>query len=315
MASVAVSKVGDIKLVLGSTVPDGYLALSEGDLLSRTKYSELWAWAQANARVISDSAWNSENSANGSCGAFSTGDGSTTFRLPKIQSILKAAGRSVASTFNKAVYNNKHYHGMGPMVNNNGSWGRLSYATSSYPSGTKGWYWNGKGGHSTYETPPNEGNIVTSLNMGDSNTSVPVPASINLLMCIRYTTEYQETAVGVSAAAAYVAVNNLTDALNDKYASYLTASVLDDIGWQLYDSGELEQWGRTQPGVGKGKIVFPVAFNTAPHNITLTVIDPKSECSSLVTRVTELTATYAMYNIDGNFSSDAYVMWWAHGKN
>lgn len=315
MASVAVGKVGDLKLVLGNVVPAGFLSLGEGTVLNRTNYSELWSWAQANGRVISDSAWNSEVNANGSCGAFSTGDGSTTFRLPKLQTLLKAAARSAVSTFNKAVYNSTHYHGMGPMVNNNGNWGRLSYTGAKYPSGAKGWYWNGKGGHSTYENPPYDGSIITSLNIGDSNSDVPVPASINLMLCIRYTTEYQETAVGVSVAAAYAAVNNMADVLNSSTASYLVASMLDKTGWQLYDTGEIEQWGTTDPGVSAGEIHFPVCMTTTPHSIKLTVVDPKNKCVNAYPRIVDVKDAYAVYAIDGTFDADAYLMWHAHGKN
>ena len=315
MASVAVGKVGDLKLVLGNVVPAGFLSLGEGTSLKRADYSELWAWAQANVRVISESNWNSEVNTNGSCGAFSTGDGSTTFRLPKIQTLLKAAARSVATTFNKAVYNSSHYHGMGPMVNNNGSWGRLSYTGAKYPSGAKGWYWNGKGGHSTYEEPPYDGSIITSLNIGDDSTAVPTPASINMMLCIRYTTEYQETAVGVSVAAAYAAVNNLTDVLNASTASYLVASLLDTTGWQLYDTGELEQWGVTVPGVASGEIRFPICMGSNPHSIKLTVVDPNNKSTNARPRLVDIKDAYATYVVDGTFDADAYIMWYAHGKN
>lgn len=315
MTSVAVSKVGDLRLVLGNVVPAGFLDLGEGSLLNRTTYAELWEWAQDNARVISESAWQSEVSTNGSCGAFSTGNGSTTFRLPKIQTLLKAAAKSAASTFNKAVYNSKHYHGMGPMWDNNGKWGRLAYSTSSYPSGATGYFWNGKGGHSYYDTPPTDGSIITSLNMGDNSSEVPVPASINLLLCIRYTTEYQDVAVGVSTAAAYTAVSNITDVLNSSTASYLVSSNLAETGWQLYDSGELEQWGVTQPGETSGSIVFPLAFNVVPHNVKLTVVDPSSNSSGVSAKIINIGETEASFEIEGAFASDAYLMWYCHGKN
>lgn len=315
MASVAVGKVGDLKLILGNVIPVGFLSLGEGTLLNRTEYAALWTWAQANARVISESAWQSELTANGSCGAFSTGNGSTTFRLPKIQTLMKAAAKSAASTFNKAVYNNKHYHGMGPMWNNNGKWGKLAYSTSSYPSGATGYYWNGKGGHSTYDTPPNDGSIITSLNMGDSDTAVPVPASVNMVLCIRYTEEYQETAVAISTAAAYAAVSNMTDVLNEAQASYLTASNLSTTGWQLYESGELEQWGTTEPGVSKGAIVFPIAFNEVPYTVNLTIVDPLNASKNVQARITKITDTMAEYVIEGELASDAYLMWYCHGKN
>lgn len=48
-----------------------------GALLSRTAYANLWAYAQASGNIVDDTTWNS-----GAYGSFSTGDGSTTFRIP-----------------------------------------------------------------------------------------------------------------------------------------------------------------------------------------------------------------------------------------
>jgi hypothetical protein len=63
-----------------------------GQLLSRTAYARLWAWVQASGTtIVSDSAWNNTATYNGvtyqaNQGYFSQGDGSTTFRVPKLWS-------------------------------------------------------------------------------------------------------------------------------------------------------------------------------------------------------------------------------------
>lgn len=62
--------------VIGSVAPAGFVKLN-GALLSRSAYSDLWAYAQACGAFVSEAAWASANQ-----GCFSTGDGSTTFRLP-----------------------------------------------------------------------------------------------------------------------------------------------------------------------------------------------------------------------------------------
>lgn len=55
--------------------PAGYLAAA-GQLVSRTTYSALWAFAQASGNIsVDDASWQ--------VGQFSPGDGSSTFRLPQ----------------------------------------------------------------------------------------------------------------------------------------------------------------------------------------------------------------------------------------
>jgi hypothetical protein len=59
---------------------NGYLGM-DGTLVSRSgAYAALWAWAQAQGIVVPDATWSA-----GYRGLFSSGNGSTTFRLPKVQ--------------------------------------------------------------------------------------------------------------------------------------------------------------------------------------------------------------------------------------
>ncbi len=64
----------------GTTPPAGWV-IENGALLSRAVYPGLWAFAQSSGMLISDTAW-SGTPANRS--KFSSGDGSTTFRLPDL---------------------------------------------------------------------------------------------------------------------------------------------------------------------------------------------------------------------------------------
>lgn len=77
-------ELGSIKPWLAKTAPAGWLALDTGALVSRATYADLWTWVQANAPLITDSAWTVLAGTQNSVGSFSQGDGSTTFRLPKI---------------------------------------------------------------------------------------------------------------------------------------------------------------------------------------------------------------------------------------
>jgi len=61
----------------GASLPTGFL-ITNGALVSRTTYAALYAFAVASGNIVSDATW-----LGGQYGAFSSGDGSTTFRLPQ----------------------------------------------------------------------------------------------------------------------------------------------------------------------------------------------------------------------------------------
>ena len=86
-------EVGSIREFIKTTAPNGFLIL-DGSLKSRTVYADLWNFASNSGLLISDSAWTA-----GDKGKFSTGDGSTTFRLPDFQTgnrTSRAGGGSLA---------------------------------------------------------------------------------------------------------------------------------------------------------------------------------------------------------------------------
>lgn len=59
------------------TAPTGFL-ITQGQLLARATYPNLYSFAVASGNIISDASWLA-----GQYGSFSSGDGSTTFRLPQ----------------------------------------------------------------------------------------------------------------------------------------------------------------------------------------------------------------------------------------
>lgn len=77
-------QIGSIKGWLTTAAPTGWLALDTGALVSRAVYPQLWAWVQDHAPLITEAAWQAQAAAQSSVGAYSSGDGSTTFRLPRI---------------------------------------------------------------------------------------------------------------------------------------------------------------------------------------------------------------------------------------
>lgn len=79
---------GRVAIFWQPTPPPGWIDI-DGAMLSRTAYPTLWAHVQA-VGAVSDAAW-----LGGAYGQFSSGDGSTTFRLPDIRShFLRPADKS-----------------------------------------------------------------------------------------------------------------------------------------------------------------------------------------------------------------------------
>lgn len=93
--------IGDIKFSFAKVVPNGWLRC-DGNLYQRSEYPDLYQWATDNNYLVSEETWQSTKTANdgGSVGYFSTGDGSTTFRVFNIVDFVRAD----ASASNTGTY-------------------------------------------------------------------------------------------------------------------------------------------------------------------------------------------------------------------
>lgn len=84
------------------TVPTGCL-VCEGQTVSRSEYPELYSYLNTNELLITDTEWNEiADSTYTYCHKFSTGDGTTTFRLPKFASFIELNSNAEAGTFYSA---------------------------------------------------------------------------------------------------------------------------------------------------------------------------------------------------------------------
>ena len=93
--------IGDIKFSFAKVVPNGWLRC-DGNLYQRSEYPDLYQWAVDNNYLVSEETWQSTKTANdgGSVGYFSSGDGSTTFRVFNIVDFVRAD----ASASNTGAY-------------------------------------------------------------------------------------------------------------------------------------------------------------------------------------------------------------------
>ncbi|CAD9217806.1 Phage tail protein [Burkholderia cenocepacia] len=79
LAALSTATVGQIVFEPRTLARAGFLK-ANGSLVNRADYPALWAYAQASGTLVSDDEWRKER-----WGCFSTGDGSTTFRLPELR--------------------------------------------------------------------------------------------------------------------------------------------------------------------------------------------------------------------------------------
>jgi hypothetical protein len=74
--------VGEIKYFVGGAIARSGFLFCDGSLISRATYADLWAYAQA-VGATDETTW-----AGGYFGYFSTGNGSTTFRIPDLRGLF-----------------------------------------------------------------------------------------------------------------------------------------------------------------------------------------------------------------------------------
>lgn len=75
---------GTIIYRMGTTALANY-SLFDGSVLPRSIYAELLAYANTTGMIVDQATWDSEVATNGYCEKFGMGDGTTTFRLPKLK--------------------------------------------------------------------------------------------------------------------------------------------------------------------------------------------------------------------------------------
>lgn len=153
--------VGTTIWVNGTAAPTGFLK-ENGALVLRADYADLWAYAQASGRVVSEAAWTA-----GDWGAFSSGDGATTFRIPDSRGEFVRAlddgrgvdtGRLLGARQADAFKSHTHPNGL-------------------YSAGGGGGYWP------SWSSAPAGGSAMNTSATGITETR---PRNISKLACIKY---------------------------------------------------------------------------------------------------------------------------------
>lgn len=179
--TVSGKSVGDQWISVDGTIPEGGLVFN-GNEVSRSIYADLYAYAVAQGRVKSESEWQSiYSSNNGNVPYYSSGDGSTTFRLPTFKSyphfVASGAGKytKASSLDHIHAFGSNNANNQGNFIATNGS---SSYRLTS-SSGTRGWNGSGGGGGYNGDASSFSANMVTSL---PRETLKPNPESTDVLV-------------------------------------------------------------------------------------------------------------------------------------
>lgn len=203
--------------ILALTPPDGCLAL-QGALVSRTAYPELWTWVQAHAPLITESAWQAQAAVQSSVGAYSSGDGSTTFRLPKIMDFVRGGAPGTAGTWQAdELKSHNHAIKMRPLASTGGTAYILDGSTALVPGDTIG-------------------------NTGGEETR---PKNVSMLWCVK--------AFGAAVNQGTVDITALAATLNDKIGKTDTG-----YGTQVWVSSEYTPVNNTPTIVNHGLTIDPL---------------------------------------------------------
>jgi microcystin-dependent protein len=188
LASVAGVQVpvGTIIYVPAITAPANFTKLN-GALLNRVAYAALWAFAQASGNIVgSDGAWT------GNEGAFSPGDGSTTFRIPDDRGVFPRgfddgrgldAGR-VMGAYQGDTYLN-HSHTANALPNHShGSAGATAYVSGPAFADAVGMVNRDDSSATKFTTSVSAG--TPSINASTTGGTETRPKNVARLACIRF---------------------------------------------------------------------------------------------------------------------------------
>lgn len=92
-----------------TSAPPGFVALHNGPILQRATYPTLWDFVSTYCSVVSETEWQRRAALYESVGVFSLGDGSTTFRCPKMLSFVRGGNPQNSGEYH-ADQNKAHNH-------------------------------------------------------------------------------------------------------------------------------------------------------------------------------------------------------------
>lgn len=302
-------------------IPVGELPLFGGEF-SREAYADLWAWVQTQTGyLISEAAWQAKATANeGNVPFYSTGDGSTTFRVPSLSCWVRGAnGVSEVGSYLKAGLPNIEGHVANLGLNS-------SEATSDYsgafvPSASTINY----GGSSSGSKKTNLALDASLSNpiYGNSDTVQP-PSVVGMWLVKAFGTVSNignQDIADVSAGLTRVEVK--MDEYTDNVAyidSFIVESWVsnDGLSWyRKYNDGWIEQGGDLQ-GTTKNEsrtVTLPTAFSNTNYTLIVSLEGTGSTSndagSAVIVRDDKTTTAFNVKSTDD--TSNYLGTWYACG--
>lgn len=241
--------IGTVLPFLATKAQPGWLAVDSGALVSRDTYSELWAWVQTDGPLITEAAWQAQAAVQTSVGAYSSGDGSTTFRLPRIVDYVRGGLTADVGTWQGDAIRNITGTFRTLIGNPTGVFSATSAGTSSM-GGVSG---------AAYDS-----NLTFDASKVVPTADENRPKTIKMLYCVKaFDAVTNQGLIDITALA-----NEMASKVNSSDFTGTNQSKTAN-GWQKLHGGLIFQWGITASTVDftdgvNTTITFPIAFpNTA----------------------------------------------------
>lgn len=166
-----------------TSAPPGFVAIHNGPILQRETYPKLWEFVSKYCSVVSETEWQRRAALYESVGAFSLGDGSTTFRCPKMLSFARGCAPENSGTY-YADQNKQHNHTANinttPAQGSFRTWKFNPVASGVFSSTYLGRWANSKNGGDDvmWQVNFNLANTLNNITIGNSGESEGFPKHI-----------------------------------------------------------------------------------------------------------------------------------------
>lgn len=261
-----VSYVGDI--------PTGGVPYC-GQEVNRETYSALWSYAQAKGLVKSESEWQSlYNAQGGNVAFYSSGNGSSTFRMPRLVGYVRgASSQSESGSYVKEGLPNivgtfdtgdrrTHIKGTSGALYNNtvesGQWGGTSTATGNTQGvGLDASLCSSVYGNSSHVTPETSVVLYGVYAFGEIGNTSALDASTLASAVARVESNLNE-------------VGSVVDSKLSNLKTVVETWSSGTSWYRVWSDGWIEQGGLTSTMAHKSKLTFNTAFSNTNYVFTAT---------------------------------------------
>lgn len=231
--------LGDTWISFDSSIPAGGVPFC-GQLVTRAMYADLFAWAQEQGKVKTESEWQQIATASGgNCPYYSDGDGSTNFRMPAVLAYLKGAtSASEGGAYTAEGLPNVEAIGTGYWRSTSNSDPQSGAAYTLYSHGTLA----GSGGNAEpCRTACFDASLSNSIYGGSEHVT---PETFTVLVGVyagSYTNAGDIDVVGLQTAVAALETE-VNVKLDSSVPHVIDKGESGEIGWRLWSDGLIEQW-------------------------------------------------------------------------